>query len=63
MMTSVLATEMEGSSVQSYMQITTVYGFEMTNEVDKKQGLQNLSDKHHERASPPPWGAFGGCVF
>jgi hypothetical protein len=42
MMASVLATEMEGSSVQSYMQITAVYGFEMTNAVDKTQGLQTF---------------------
>jgi hypothetical protein len=51
MMVKVLATEMEGSSVQSYLPITTLCGFEMTNVVDKTQGFQTFqmdtTNAHH----------------
>jgi hypothetical protein len=39
MMIDVSATEMEGSSVQSYLEITTLRGFEMINAMDKTQVL------------------------
>ena len=58
MMADVLATEMGGSSVQSYLPITALCGFEMTNAVDKTQGLQtfridttNVHTLHHGELS------------
>jgi hypothetical protein len=40
MMADVLATEMKGNSVQSYLPIIALRGFEMINAVDKTQGFQ-----------------------
>ena len=51
MMADVLATEMEGSSVQSYLPITALHGFEMINAMDKTQVLQTFrldaTNVHH----------------
>ena len=62
MMTSILATEMEGSSVQSYLPITDLCGFEMTNVMDKTQGLQTFwmdtTNMHHL-----PHGEISAVVF
>jgi hypothetical protein len=62
MMVKVLATEMEGSSVQSYLPITALCGFEMTNAVDKTQGFQTFrmdtTNVHHL-----PHGELSAVVF
>jgi hypothetical protein len=42
MMADVLATEMEGISVQSYLPITALCGFEMINAMDKTQVLRTF---------------------
>jgi hypothetical protein len=42
MMADVLATEMKGNSVQSYLPIIALRGFEMINAVDKTQGFKPL---------------------
>ena len=61
-MAKVLATKMEGSSVQSYLPITALCGFEMTNAVDKTQGIQTFrmdtTNMHHL-----PHGELSAVVF
>jgi len=51
MMTGVLSTEMEGSSVQSYLPITALRGFEMITAVDKTPVLRTFQTEatnvHH----------------
>ena len=51
MMIDVSATEMEGSSVQSYLAITALHGFEMINAMDKMQVLRTFrmdtTNLHH----------------
>jgi hypothetical protein len=51
MMIDVSATEMEGSSVQSYLAITALRGFEMINAMDKTQVLRTFrmdaTNLHH----------------
>ena len=50
-MTGVLSTEMEGSSMQSYLPITTLCGFEMITAVDKTPVLRTFrteaTNVHH----------------
>jgi hypothetical protein len=62
MMVNVLVTEMEGSSVRSYLPITALCGFEMTNSVDKTRGLQTFrmdaTNMHHL-----PHGELSAVVF
>jgi hypothetical protein len=62
MMTGVLSTEMEGSSVQSYLPITALRGFEMITAVDKTPVLRTFrteaTNVHHL-----PHGKLSAVVF
>jgi hypothetical protein len=62
MMADVLATEMGGSSVQSYLPITALRGFEMINAMDKTQVLRTFrmdaTNVHHL-----PHGELSAVVF
>ena len=61
-MADVLATEMEGSSVKSYLPITALHGFEMINAMDKTPVLRSFQTEatnvHHL-----PHGKLSTVVF